>query len=116
MSARNIGKLYKCSEYFLLIYPTKEKAAGAYTRALDGRISPVGDSTASPLDDRTVDVGPAARKAIWWSKELDCQVRCSEPNEIFMFIKQEEQFVHVLFGEKQGWILYKNWLQIIKCQ
>jgi len=58
----------------------------------------------------------AAQTAIYWSKGLGCSVRCSEPNEIFMFFKEEifggERYLNVLFGDKQGWIVYGDWLRI----
>ncbi len=95
------GKLYKCSEHFLMIYPSKEKAALAGgTRA----------RSASVVD---VD-GPlwAAEWANYWSNILYCKVQVSQSNEIFMFLEKDGKYLHVLFGEVQGWIIYENWVKI----
>jgi len=85
------GKLYKCPEYFLIIYPTREKAETETTAAF-------------------------AWAARYWSEELGCSVRYSEPNEIFIFLKkeiiEEQKYINVLFGDKQGWIIHKNWMEI----
>ncbi len=82
-----VGKLYKCPDYFLMIYPSKEKAS-------------------SVLGRRTVVVGSAEEAAAHWSDQLNCQVRYSEPGEIFIFLGRDREFLNVLFGEKQGWIIF----------
>jgi hypothetical protein len=87
-----VGQLYKCSKYFLLIYPSKKAANRGWTSA-------------------GASVGSTAGMA-YWSKKLNCQVRFSEPNETFMLLKQEDMFLNVLFGEKQGWIINEDWLEI----
>jgi len=93
-----VGKLYKCSDHLLMIYPTREIAATTPW-------APV--PTAGPC---------MAWTASYWSEELNCTVRCSEPNEIFVFLKEEtikgERYLNVLFGDKQGWIIYGDWLRI----
>jgi len=94
-----IGKLYKCSDhYILMIYPTREKAQ-ALTEFERDNCSSLG----------------SARSAGYWSKKLGCSVSYSEPNEIFVFLKEEiikgERYINVLFGDKQGWIICKNWLR-----
>jgi len=105
------GKLYKCSAYLLMIYPTREKAdAGAAW--MEAR------ATAAKWD-ATARIPSAwwlVLSARYWSKELNCTVRYSEPNEIFIFLKdgiiEGRKYLNVLFGDKQGWIVYKNWLKI----
>jgi len=87
-------KLYKCSDhYILMIYPTRENAMVA-----------------------ALAVGAVAQAASYWSDYLECTVRYSEPNEIFIFIKEEiieeQKYLNVLFGDKQGWIIYEDWLRI----
>jgi len=88
-----VGKLYKCSDHYILIYPTRENAMVA--------------------EQATAAVAWAAG---YWSKKLGCSVRCSEPNEIFIFIKEEiieeHKYLNVLFGDKQGWIIYEDWMEI----
>ncbi len=104
------GKLYRCSEYFLLIYPTKEKALHAVGSAGGRRNTP------QQL---------AAAEATYWSRELKCQVRYSEPGEIFMFLEQDGDFLRVLFGENQagersgptlGWIANREYLGIVEAE
>ncbi len=97
-----VGKLYRCPDYFLLIYPTIEKARAATLIAHD------------------FSTGALARAA-YWSEKLDCQVRFSERGEIFMLLKglqltyfgsKSWDYFYVLFGNRQGWIIYKDWLGI----
>jgi len=112
------GKLYKCSKHLLMIYPTREIAAtlevaaaafGAATRA-----SPA--SMAAAAFAAMTRASSAVWAASYWSKELNCTVRYSEQNEIFIFIKEEiieeQKYLNVLFGDKQGWIVYKDWMEI----
>jgi len=95
------GKLYSCTGYYLLIYPSKDKA----TTAEDGDVV---EATAGNRPGRTV------WRADFWSKRLNCTVRYSEPEEVFMCLEQKDKFAHVLFGEKQGWIINQDWLNIEK--
>lgn len=91
-----IGKLYRCSKHYLMIYPTAVACSAEKGVAATSRLSLV---TAT----------------IWaeiWSEQLNCKVRFSEPNEIFMCLEQENSFVHVLFSEKQGWIRNESRLEI----
>ncbi len=34
----------------------------------------------------------------------------SERKEIFMLLESDGNILHTLFGEKQGWVIYKDWL------
>lgn len=82
-----------------MIYPSIESAA----------VREPGES--APATART----SLIRADTWakiWSEELNCKVRFSEPNEVFMCLKEENSFVHVLFGEKQGWIRNESRLKI----
>jgi len=106
------GKLYKCSKHLLMIYPTREKAASpppSWTKAVLG--------SEMAKSRRGCSAPPAAAwAASYWSKELECTVLYSELNEIFIFIKEEiieeQKYLNVLFGDKQGWIVYGDWLRI----
>ncbi len=88
------GKLYKLPEFYMLVYPSKEKAATAAAEVLV--LGATTDASISFL-------------ATYWSRELKCQVRYSIPGEIFMFLGRDGEFLNVLFGDKQGWIIYKGW-------
>jgi len=114
------GKLYKCSDHLLMIYPTRENAvAGNSVAPLWGYGTTVAAvvaarPTAVVAAHRT-ELTTAAWAAIYWSKKLGCSVSYSEPNEIFIFLKkeiiEEQKYINVLFGDKQGWIICKNWLR-----
>ena len=96
-----IGKLYKCPDRYLLIIPTREIA---------DRLQVEGGTMVGPPRSVT---RAAATQAYYWSKKLSCTVRFSEPNEVFLCLDdQEGEYIHGLFGEKQGWITNKSWLKI----
>jgi len=92
------GKLYKCPTYYLLIY---------------SRASP---PTESPLAAAFSCMSSIATEAKYWSNKLNCTVCFSKLNEIFMFLKEEtteeERYLNVLFGDKQGWIINRYWLGV----
>ncbi len=91
------GKLYKCLDHFLMIYLSKEMALRAM------RCS----------EPSTSGADAASAVAAYWSKELNQQVRYSKPGEVFMFLKKDGDFCHVLFGDKQGWIINRDWLKFV---
>jgi len=109
------GKLYKCSECLLIIYPTREKATVAAMMTIRAQGTPWAATARTSLDPSLVSMA-----ASYWSKELNCTVRYSEQNEIFIFLKEEiieeQKYLNVLFGDKQGWIVWKNWLEITKAK
>ncbi len=102
-----VGKLYKCLSCSLLIYPMKEKPPLGVTAA----ISPLMPGALSDVTSTE-----ASDWAKYWSKTLNCQVRYSEPNEVFMFLKRDEVYLYTLFGEKQGWVITRPWLKIVEAQ
>ena len=91
-----IGKLYCCPGYYLLLYPNIEKAMEM-------------GNLMRPLRDVN---------AVWWSKQFN--YKYSYPNEPFMVLKKFEfeengyLFLNVLFGKKQGWIIYRDWMKMEK--
>ncbi len=103
------GKLYRCPDYFLMIYPSKEKASARL---------------AVPFWAEELEWTKKSSSATLWtapmhwmnflSEHLGCQVRCSELGEIFMFLEKDEIYLHVLFGGNQGWILFREGLNIEK--
>ncbi len=96
LSVFGLGKLYKCPEYSLMIYPSKEKAIMAWYHV---------------TDPAYMHQPPA-----FWSITLSCKVHCSRPEEIFMLLEQNYQFLHVLFGDRQGWIVFRDWMNIVEAQ
>jgi len=121
------GKLYSCTDYYLFIYPSMAVATSAadvpagMTQAKETAVAVATVRQLAALRQVAAGqaVGPKATQAAvmmmladWWSRKLDCKVRSSEPNEVFLCLEYEDKFAHVLFGEKQGWIINKTWLGI----
>lgn len=91
-------KLYKCPDYGLLVYPTREQAKSVVHIGWSVAAAP--DRSAAAVD--------------YWSQYLGCKVNYSKPNELFMCLKTQGQFAYVLFGEIQGWITTQDWLNILE--
>lgn len=92
MQRFEVGNLYSCSEYFLLLYPDKDTAAAVGTDA----------ATSSP------DGGAAA----YWSKKFGKSVSYCNPKTPLLVLAVEEKYVEVLAGDKKGWIINMDWLNI----
>jgi len=114
-----VGKLYKCSKHLLMIYPTRENAMVAeQANATVAWVAEHANATVAWVAEHAN--ATVAWAAGYWSKKLGCSVRYSEPDEIFIFIKEEiieeqkylKKYLNVLFGDKQGWIVYKDWMEI----
>jgi len=107
------GKLYKCPKYWLLFYPTEDKA---WTATLTPDLAPLAAAASSVPRGTALETAAVAawarEHAAWWSRKLSCTVRYSEPGEVFLCLENKDKLTHVLFGEKQGWIINKRWLEI----
>jgi len=81
-----VGKLYRCSEYILLLFPDKE-AADVWTQ------------------------GPSHA---YWSKKFDRDKPVSHCNPLtpLLVLSVKEQYIEVLAGDKKGWIINMDWLEI----
>ena len=88
-----VGKLYRCSEYFLLLFPDKDTASAVVTDAA---------FTASAV--------PVA--AAYWSKKFDKPVSYCNPKTPLLVLSVNEKYVEVLAGDKKGWIINMDWLEI----
>ena len=85
-----VGKLYSCPEYSLFLYPDKDTAAAA---------------------------GPAvpsagAAEAAYWSRKLGKPVICTEKNIPLLVLNNEGKYVEVLAGDRKGWIINEDWLEL----
>jgi hypothetical protein len=89
-----VGKLYRCSEYFLLLYPDKDTAAAG--------------GTAATYAEHHVPTATAA----YWSKKFDKPVSYCNPLTPLLVLSVKEQYIEVLAGDKKGWIIYQGWLDI----
>ncbi len=89
-----VGKLYSCSGYFLLLYPGKEAAAEAnYANAY-------------------ADFAAARAEAALWSKKLQKPVSFCDPETPLLILSVKEKYVEVLAGDRKVWIINDDWLKI----
>ena len=84
-----VGKLYHCEEYHLMLYPDPDTAAEAATAA-------AGTTTA----------------AAYWSNRLGKPISCVDKNIPILVLNSKEKFYEVLVEDKKGWIIFKDWLNI----
>jgi hypothetical protein len=94
-----VGKLYSCEEYFLIFYPDKDTVADAFAMAAD-----------------PADLGrgarAAARVAHYWTRRFGKPVSSLPKRIPLLVLNTEKNFVEVLGGERKGWIIYNDWLNI----
>ena len=88
-----VGKLYSCSEYFLLLYPDKDTARTDFGAA-----------------ER--DLRYAAADAAYWTRELGKPVSFCDPQTPLLVLSVKEEYIQVLAGDKVGWIINEDWLEI----
>ena len=87
-----VGKLYSCSGYFLLLYLDKETASAGTAAA---------ESTE-----------PHLAVVAYWSKRLKKPVSYSEPKTPLLVLSVDKKYVEVLAGDRKGWIINEGWLEI----
>lgn len=109
-----MNKFYVCEKYYLLIYETKQasdKALAATTLAAD-RSGLLAQGAAFAASASLTAAGGVSL-GDHWSEKLKSKVLYSNPREpIFVIKKEEERFWNVIIGEKIGWIIVQNWLEI----
>ena len=76
MKRFEVGKLYSCSEHFLMLYPDKETASAR-----------------------------AAALAVYWSEEFGKPVSYINRNEPFLVLCTSGLQAEVLNGDKRGWFV-----------
>jgi hypothetical protein len=98
-----VGKLYQCKDYFLMFYPDPETAAIALAA---GGAAAVRAAARRP--------GAAAFSDAFWSNRLGKPVFYIEKNIPFLVLNSKEKFyeVEVLVGDRKGWIICEDWLNI----
>ena len=89
-----VGKLYSCSKYFLMLYPDKDTAAANLGAAVESA--------------RTNAVAVAA----YWTRELGKPVGYCDPKTPLLVLSVKEQYIEVLAGDKVGWLINEDWLDI----
>lgn len=95
-----LGKLYFCSGYYLILYPDKEVATAASANGFGSSATAAEDSPS------------AASFADFWSRKLGKLVSYYSPRTPLLILSMENEFVEVLAGDKKGWIIFKDWLNI----
>jgi len=101
-----VGKLYSCSEYFLMLYPDRETAAEGITAAAT-------DATCIDATD-AADPGDAAFTAAYWTRELGKPVSYCNPKTPLLVLSVDKKYVEVLAGDRKGWIINENWFELKK--
>ena len=91
-----VGKLYICEEYFLLLYPDQEACADA------AAVTAIGSGG-------TVTAGA---HAAYWSRKLGKSVSYTDKNIPILSLNNKEKYVEVLAGDRKGWIIYQDWLEL----
>jgi len=89
-----VGKLYSCSEYFLMLYPDKDTAV-------------VGRGEAGEVA-RAAAVAVAA----YWTRELGKPVSYCYPETPLLVLSVDKKYVEVLAGDRKGWIINEDWLEL----
>ena len=85
------GKLYSCSKYFLLLYPDTDSASLSFEA---GKIS-------EPF-----------YAASYWSKQSGKSVSYCNITTPLLVLSVEGKYVEVLAGDRKGWIINEDWLNI----
>jgi len=88
-----VGKLYSCSEYFIMLYPDKETARTSFG--------------AAERDLRYADADAA-----YWTRELGKPVSYCNPLTPLLVLSVNEKYVEVLAEDKRGWIINEDWLEL----
>lgn len=88
-----VGKLYSCFEYFLLLFPDKETAGSPPRFAVDRP-------------------EPAAVEAFHWTRKLGKPVYYTEKKVPLLVLSVKEKYIEVLAGDRKGWIIVEDWLGI----
>ena len=108
MQRLEVGKLYSCSGYYLMLYPDKETATTP-----DAPISYV---AVAVRRKRAVPLATVAMSAASWSKTFDKPVSyCNTETPLLVLSADKDadkEYVEVLVGDKRGWIIYQDWLKI----
>lgn len=86
-----VGKLYVCEKYHLLLYPDN------YTATCAGSATFAAPSASE-----------AAEVAAYWSKRLGKPVSYVDKNTIILVLNSKKKLHEVLAGDRKGWIIYHD--------
>lgn len=95
-----IGKLYSCEEYYLMLFPDKTTVAGAVRSGADVAVEGFYVEAA------------AGSVSAYWSKRFGKPVDYAKKNIPILVLNREGEYIEVLAGDRKGWIVLKDWLKI----
>ena len=98
-----VGKLYVCEEYFLMLYPDPETAAHLVAAVA---------AAAAAVAAATAAVAAAVAHAAYWTRELGKSVSYCNPQTPLLVLSVKEKYIEVLAGDRKGWIIVEDWLKI----
>jgi hypothetical protein len=90
-----VGKLYSCSVYFLLLYPDKDT-----------------DPVEAVLEAAERHASAATTAASYWTRELGKPVSYCNPKTPLLVLSVDKKYVEVLARDRKGWIINEDWLNI----
>ena len=53
-----------------------------------------------------------ASAAAYWTKQLEKPVSYCEKSAIFLVLSAQGVYAEVLAGDKKGWVIVKDWLEL----
>jgi hypothetical protein len=81
----NIGKLYRVKKYYWMLYPSKD--------------------ITTPNEVLLTHVASASRAAAYYSTYFNCNISYIFPNNIFVLLEQDGEFIKILTTNGEvGWI------------
>lgn len=93
-----IGKLYSCKAYHLLLFPDMESAERTGGRSVAAKRS---------------FTHAASAEAAYWTEKFKKPVRYCDPEAPLLVLSvKKEYYVEVLVGDKRGWIIKLDTLNI----
>jgi hypothetical protein len=108
-----VGKLYSCSKY-LLHYPDRETAVAAVadTSTAAAAAHPVAAAEISTAAIAATAAWRAEASCSYWSNQFDKPVNYYNPQTPLLVLSVKEEYIQVLAGDKKGWIINMDWLEI----
>lgn len=93
------GTLCRCDQYFLMLFPTAERAAFAERTEI----------THIPVKNG---LEKARNWADYLARNAKCDVVVVSPDDCFMIIDWEQDCLKILTGNHVGWLSWARWLKM----
>lgn len=95
-----VEKLYVCEQYHLMLYPDKETAVASRLTLTERARAASAFATGT------------AGEAAYWSDQLGKAVSYVDKNIPLLVLNDKKRYIKVLVGDKKGWIIYADWLEL----